>query len=233
MNFERTYVETAIGLKEQDYLETRTDKQKKLEEGFIEFHNEMKLEKDPIKNGKMNSAYHMNLIYNLDVKPDEINYVLENLEDHNSYLTEILMNQVKLVKPNQKIDLMIPLKCLELEKDKNAKYGLVFKLRDESELFELPPFEENYGYFSSNDVDKTTGLPKQLQSARIDKTTGLPKPLGDRNRIFYINDFGLSVLKMDGGLHLNLKRHNLNNSNSWGKIVLIRDKGPTNKNVVK
>lgn len=100
---------------------------------------------------------------------------------------------------------MIPLYGLEIAKDDNSPYKLVFNLTEKKELIHSPILNKDSGYFSSEDVDEN----------------GLPKKLVKGNRGFYTRKTGLSELYSDDDLYLFSDGEHLEDSNACGRVVVV------------
>src|SRR5262249_37633119 len=94
---------------------------------------------------------------------------------------------------------MIPLSSLFLEKDRNAPHGLRFVLREAAEIIYAPIFNSEGGYFTSDDVDRKTGLPRQVHeygareliTGRMDRRQGLMEVIFREN--FDIDSYYLQL----------------------------------------
>ena len=139
--------------------------------------------------------------------------VLRNEKAPNEYLAKDLMKQVKSREPKQRMPVMIPLNGLELQKDSNSKDGLSFKLTDESQIIYVPVLNKPPGNFSSEDINKKTGLPEKL---------------GKGNRTLYTRDSGLSRLYLFRYLGLSSDWYGLASSSSNGRVVLVGGEATAN-----
>ena len=140
--------------------------------------------------------------------------VLRNKEEPNKYLAQNLIKQIKNRKENIRFPVMIPLNTLELKEDSNSEYGLSFKLRDDSEIIYSPILNKPAGNFSSKDINKRTGLPKEL---------------GTGNRTLYTRESGFSRLFLGRGLDLCAYWGSLAVSNSNGRVVVVSGEATSQK----
>lgn len=133
--------------------------------------------------------------------------VLRSEKDPNSYLAKKLMNQVKAINHRIKMPVVIPLAGLELEADSNSEYGLAFKLREDAEIIYAPILNKETANFSSEDINKRTGLPKKL---------------GNGNRTLYTRQEGLHRLCLDSYLYLYSGDDDLGVSYDGGRVVVVK-----------
>ena len=133
--------------------------------------------------------------------------VLRSEGNQNSCLAQDLAEQIREQKGG-KLDLpvMIPLRYFELEKDRNWLYGLRFKLCDDAKIV-YAPILNNPGNFSS--VDEKTGLPVETGS--------------EGTRALYTIGHGLSWLRLGRDLDLDADGRDLEDSDSDGRVVVVRD----------
>ena len=103
--------------------------------------------------------------------------------------------------------IMIPLIGFKLENAKND-YGLIFKLREDAEVYEAPVLSKD-GTFNSEDINEETGLPRNTRSV-------------EGNRALYTTDSGLSSFCMYKGV-LNTYLRDLKYSEDHGRIVVVED----------
>jgi len=141
--------------------------------------------------------------------------VLRNKENPNSYLAKDLIKQIQSRKPKQEMPVMIPLNGLELQEDSDSKYGLSFRLRDDSDIIYAPILNKGNGNFSSEDINEKIGLPEKL--------------VNNGNRTLYTRDSGISRLCLNRGLVLYSGWYDLTNSGSDGRVVLVGCEATTNQ----
>jgi len=142
---------------------------------------------------------------------EDTGLVLRSEEDEyskNTPLAKDLAEQVKGrgIKFSPKNPVMIPLIGLELEKADNG-YGLTFKLREGTEIYEAPILNER-GSFDSKDINEKIGLPKKLSI------------FGDRS--LYTRNSGLSKLYLVSGLDLYSNNRYLDGSLDIGRVVCCK-----------
>ncbi len=125
----------------------------------------------------------------------------------NEYLAKNIIAQLKARNPKIKMPLMIPLTGFDLEKDQNSPHGLAFKLRDEAEIIYAPILISDSGYFNSEDIDLSIGLPKKLQKKG--------------SRYFYTKKEGLSRLYLGRYLYLDSYDVYLADSDVGGRVVVV------------
>jgi len=140
---------------------------------------------------------------------------LRNKGNHNEYFAKELMSQLR-ERNQDEMPVMIPLYGLELEKDGDSVYGLSFKLRDDAEIIHAPILNSGGGNYSSEDVDKDIGLPRQLNG-------------GDRRLWTGNSDSGLYgvYLNRNGGLYSNVD--GLAFSDDFGRVVVLDGKDTAQK----
>ncbi len=141
--------------------------------------------------------------------------VLRSEKDPNSYLAKKLIKQIKARNSRIKMPVMIPLIGLELETDSNSDYGLSFKLRKDTEIIYAPILNTETANFSSEDIDKKTGLPKKL---------------GNGNRTLYTRQEGLRRLYLDRDLGLDSYYGVLlAGSYDYGRVVVVSGEAASQK----
>ncbi len=145
--------------------------------------------------------------FDLRSQYEDVALVLRGTDGPNSYLAKDLEYQLK-TRGEVQYPLMIPLASLELEKDNssNSLYGLVFKLKEDSELISAPQL-----------VDENNGR-------RFSETNEQGLPIFDLSgsRILYTRDSGLSRLLLSRGLDLYSYWDDLDNSGAGGRVVAVR-----------
>ncbi|MBS3080489.1 hypothetical protein J4221_03385 [Candidatus Pacearchaeota archaeon] len=97
---------------------------------------------------------------NLQGHYEDTGLVLRSNEEPNLYLANDLIAQLG----NIELPVMIPLKNLELRNDDNSPYGLAFNIIGET--IYAPILNLDSGYFSSEDIDEETGLPKKIRKRK-------------------------------------------------------------------
>ena len=137
---------------------------------------------------------------------EDTGLVLRTEGDPNGYLANNLMKQVK-ERGKKKMPVTIPLRSLSLERDSSSPHGLAFKLRDDAEIIYAPILNQGNGNFTSEDIDKKTGLPKKL---------------GEGNRTLYTRNSGLSGLYLNRGLNFYSNYDGLANSYDNGRVVVLK-----------
>ncbi|MEK6855050.1 MAG: hypothetical protein AABX73_02400 [Nanoarchaeota archaeon] len=152
----------------------------------------------------------------LQGKYEDTGLVLRSESEPNEYLARNLMHQVKARNPNAKMPAMIPLSGLELVADVSSPYKLAFKLKDGCEVFYDSSVLNKDGTFSSEDIDKKTGLPSETSNKG--------------NRTLYTINSGLSGLDLYWGLDVYSRCDNLAGSRGDGRVVLVSAEG-TAKNL--
>ena len=136
--------------------------------------------------------------------------VLRSTSEPNQHSAQHLMKQVKArLGNNLQLPLLIPLYGLELKADKDSPHRLSFNLKDNAELISALILSQDSAYFSSEDINERTGLPKELgeQSKH-------------RNRYLWTASSGLRRFYLDGDLDLNSDDEYLPDSNSGGRVVV-------------
>ena len=140
--------------------------------------------------------------------------VLRSEAEPNSYLARNLTKQIRERNGNERMPVIIPLVGLELERDSDAPDGLAFKLKEDAEIIYAPILNKK-GNFSSRDVDRKTGLPKEL---------------GNGERYQFVIDSGLSRLTLYWIKRLAADWGDLKASGVDGRIVGFRDEATPYKN---
>jgi len=123
-------------------------------------------------------------------------------EEPNSYLANDLIAQLG----NIELPVMIPFNNAELRNDDNSPYGLAFNII--GEIIYALILNSIPGYFSSEDIDEETGLPKKL---------------GKGKRIFYTRNTGLCNICMLGNFDVCTSDEYLALSGYDGRIVIVID----------
>jgi hypothetical protein len=146
--------------------------------------------------------------FNLFGTYEDTSLVLRTDGNPNSYLAGNLMAQVKArLGKKAKMPVMIPLYGLELLKDQDSPYGLVFNLKEDAEVIYAPILNKSNGSdFNSEDIDAKIGLPTKV---------------GTGNRTLWTGDSGLSRLYLGRDLGLGSNGGSLTGSDDSGRVVLV------------
>ena len=131
--------------------------------------------------------------------------VLRSEDKSNKYLAKQIRE--KGYKPSKNNPLVIWLNELNLENDENSHSGLKFKLLENCEPFYAPILNKD-GTYSSEDIDKKTGLPKKLSGG---------------NRYSYTSNLGLVGFLLSDCSSLNSYYNNLNVSSADGRLVVVKE----------
>ncbi len=131
---------------------------------------------------------------------EDTGLVLRSNEEPNSYLANDLMKQLR----NTELPVMIPLKNLDLRNDDNSPYGLAFNIIGET--IYAPILNHDSGYFSSEDIDEETGLPKKLEQG---------------NRYLFTGKKGLSRLYIYRNLNSTSDGDDLADSDVNDRVVIV------------
>ena len=143
----------------------------------------------------------------------DIALFLVSEDDPHSYLAHDIAKQIKERnggKPD--FPVMVPLRCVEVENDESSPKGLRFKLSGDTIVY--APILNEPNNFSS--VNENTGLP--IETGSLCTVTS-----------------GLSRLRLGGGLVLDADVHDLAISDSYGRVVVVRDgaEGATPQSAVR
>ena len=142
---------------------------------------------------------------------EDTGLVLRSEDNPNKYLAMNLMQQIKTRNPNAKMPAMITLSGLELVADASSPYKLGFRINDSTEIFYDLSVLNKDGDFSSEDIDKKTGLPVKF---------------GDKgNRHLYTRNSSLSRLCLGWNLFASSDNVVLEYSDGDGRIVVISAEG--------
>mgnify|MGYP001563577549 CR=1 FL=1 len=142
---------------------------------------------------------------------EDTGLVLRSEDEPNLYLAGKLMQQIRTRNPNAKMPAMIQLSDLELVTDSSSPHQLAFKIKDDAEIsYDLSVLNKD-GSFSSEDIDKKTGLPTKTGS--------------NGNRNLYTRNSGLSRLVLGRDLGLDSRSDGLAYSVGDGRVVLVSAEG--------
>ncbi len=142
---------------------------------------------------------------------EDTGLVLRSEDEPNLYLAGKLMQQIRARNPNAKMPAMIQLSDLELVTDSSSPHQLAFKIKDDAEIsYDLSVLNKD-GSFSSEDIDKKTGLPTKTGS--------------NGNRNLYTRNSGLSRLVLGRDLGLDSRSDGLAYSVGDGRVVLVSAEG--------
>lgn len=211
-----------------DYNDNSSLKALKYEDGVVKGSNPFAvvLANQILREENLRTATQADLekILKLDILPlkgtyEDTGLVLRNEENEyskDSPLEKNLSSQMRArrIKFSSRNPVMIPLTGLELENSDND-YGLIFKLREDAEVYESPVLAKD-GKFNSKDIDEKTGLPKKVSTS------------GDRN--LYTRDSGLSGLYLNVNLDLYSNDRGFNNSGVPGRVVVMKAKATPQEN---
>jgi hypothetical protein len=124
----------------------------------------------------------------------------------NDYLAKNLAKQLKS-RGKIKLPVMIPLAGFDLIRDENSGYGLRFNIKEDTGIVYAPVLNPA-GNFSSEDINKETGLPKKTGNGSMSLLT---------------REDGLSVLCRDGDLYLSAGDEDFVSSDSVGRVVVVKN----------
>lgn len=134
------------------------------------------------------------------------------------YIAKQLVGQLKARDQKIKYPLLVNLSDLSLKVDPDSNYGLSFVLREDANPIYAPILNSpNMSRFDSEDIDESTGLPKQTKKEGS-------RSLNVRNNGFLVDEIGFGGLCLDWDLGLISDRRNLTESAESGLVVVINNK---------
>lgn len=136
---------------------------------------------------------------------EDVALVLRGTGGRNAYLAQHLQSQLDAL-ASQNIPLMLPLNGLELVADTGSNYGLAFKVGEDTRFIEAPQL------VSKNNVKMFTNT----------HMNGLPIFEKKGSRTLYASEEGLSRFNLGWYLDLNSSWSDLVDSDSYGRVVVVR-----------